>query len=161
MYKTKTAIEWDRDNPLRRVDGESARQWRALQIYALLGTRRSFAKIAESAGASIQSMARWSVAYDWQARCERYDELQFAEMSKEIRAARRTIGALLLLRGREALERLDTTQKISLLAIAQSIRIAFELTQAEYGGAELAGQAIALSEVIVYLPSNESAPIAN
>lgn len=77
-------MDWDRDNPLAPVDGETAKASQALNDYAQLGPGRSLAGLCEryqsraetAPTRQLTTLKQWSTTYDWQARVARWQELQ-------------------------------------------------------------------------------------
>jgi phosphoglycolate phosphatase-like HAD superfamily hydrolase len=79
---------WDADNPLARARGETAKANAALRDYVLMGAGRSLRSLMERYRAQFAhdpdtvptirwaTLSRWSSHYDWQARLERFEDLE-------------------------------------------------------------------------------------
>lgn len=81
--------DWNRDDPLARVKGETTKANSALRDYALMGAGRSLRKlheryqsVSESSSEEpptqrLPTILNWSTRWDWQARIAEWDAIQF------------------------------------------------------------------------------------
>jgi hypothetical protein len=81
-------FNWDADNPLARSKGETVKANAALRDYVLMGAGRSLRELHEryrqqtdSGSAAVptgrlRTLFGWSAKYAWQARLERFEELE-------------------------------------------------------------------------------------
>lgn len=105
---------YDLSDPLLRIANEPTKANQALRDYAFMGPGRSLAKLVRryrdvikastDAGAGggnrlqnlpptrrLPTLAKWSVKYSWQARVDRYDELQSIELEYLAEQRRRAL----------------------------------------------------------------------
>jgi len=83
----KDGVEWDNDRPLARAKGELQRHTQALNDYYDLGPKRSHASLIEKylqypssenapPTTKLNTISKWSIMYDWQARIARQEEIK-------------------------------------------------------------------------------------
>lgn len=60
--------------PYCMLPSESARAFRAFEIYRDLGPDRSLEQLFRAGAAPIPTLKRWSAAHDWQARVRAFDK---------------------------------------------------------------------------------------
>lgn len=97
-------LDWDPNEPLARVRGETLKSNTALQDYWHLGPARSLAKLLESWGQfgddsessepptrRLKTLKTWSAKFDWQARIQAATLLQQAADEAEWLARRREV----------------------------------------------------------------------
>lgn len=73
-------MDFDRDNPLNRIPGESRKANDALRDYYALGMERSMSKLQKKYKESgikrgFDIIARWSSVFAWQARVDRQKQI--------------------------------------------------------------------------------------
>jgi hypothetical protein len=117
-------MNWDKDNPLARCQGETKRANTALADYAMMGPARSLAKLAEhyvsqpatSAPPTrrLNALKRWSTRHDWQARVSAWEDIKRAEAEEEWGRRRSELCEIEWGKARQLLERADAMLKLPL-----------------------------------------------
>ena len=168
-------MEWDRDNPLARVPGETSKANRALLDYAQMSTARSLRELAEKyrevemrdvPTTSANTIMKWSERYDWVARVARYDDIlrerERAEYEAERltwRKKRRQMAEGFFIKTARALGKIDVDDT-SLAQLTNAVKTALAELRAEYDDLptqrhEVEGSIIAIE---VVAPSERTDP---
>ena len=117
-------MTWDHDNPLARMMGETKRANQALADYAMMGTARSLAKLAEHYKGQpltnhlptrkLNTLKLWSAHHDWQARVSAWEDIKRAEAEEEWGRRRSELCEIEWGKARQLLERAEAMLKLPL-----------------------------------------------
>lgn len=111
-------MDWNRDDPLARCEGERSRPWLVLQEYASMGAARSMRVLAreyerrKNSGSVVPTtnfkrLSAWSSQYAWQVRVQRWDDINREKAQEEYEARRRELMEKGLSQTHERLARLN------------------------------------------------------
>jgi hypothetical protein len=70
-------------DPWNKRGDESAKAFEAFNLYLELGAQRTVVKVSEKCGKHVSMLYRWSRRYQWDARCDAWEDFQDAEWVKE------------------------------------------------------------------------------
>ena len=135
----------DRKHPWSQQEKESAKSYRAFQIYRDMGADRSTAKVAQELGNEKSLIDRWSSKHDWSGRVRAWDEFiaeqemdEIVEQRKELirkvnKAASRMVDFVLdsieLMSGESG----ELKQTLSHAEMRQWLRAALDLSSQTFG----------------------------